>query len=162
MELSEKDTRIYQNSIRLSWVKPSHFLGDKKQYVLGSFINDISYYFKQLISEKSTRKKFINLDQIMNNINFFYKFNDKNEKDLGAEDILMVLAFAIIKAQPFSLDSNIKYLKIYSKLGNFFVEMNKFVLFDTALELIVNLKHENLKGITKEEFYANINNENKF
>ena len=157
VELSEKDTRIYQNSIRLSWVKPSHFLGDKKQYVLGSFINDISYYFKQLISEKSTRKKLINLDQIMNNISFFYKFNDKNE--IGVDDIVPVLAFAMIKAHPYSVDSNIKYMKMYSKLGNFFKEGNKFEQFEAAIELIVGIKYSNLKGITKEEFIENINKE---
>ena len=159
VELSGKDTLIYQNSIRLSWVKPCHFLGDKKQYVLGSFINDINYYFKLLSSEKSTRKKLINLDQIIHNISFFYNFNDKQE--IGVDDILPVLTFAMIKAHPYSLDSNLRYMKMYSKLGNFFNGGNKFEQFEVAIELIIGIKYSDLKGITKEEFIENVNNEKK-
>ena len=159
VELSGKDTLIYQNSIRLSWVKPCHFLGDKKQYVLGSFINDINYYFKLLSSEKSTRKKLINLDQIIHNISFFYNFNDKQE--IGVDDILPVLTFAMIKAHPYSLDSNLRYMKMYSKLGNFFNKGNKFEQFEAAIELIIGIKYSDLKGITKEEFIENVNNEKK-
>ena len=159
VELSGKDTLIYQNSIRLSWVKPCHFLGDKKQYVLGSFINDINYYFKLLSSEKSTRKKLINLDQIFHNISFFYNFNDKQE--IGVDDILPVLTFAMIKAHPYSLDSNLRYMKMYSKLGNFFNGGNKFEQFEVAIELIIGIKYSDLKGITKEEFIENVNNEKK-
>ena len=159
IELSGKDTLLYQNTIRLSWVKPCHFLGDKKQYVLGSFINDINFYFKQIISEKSTRKKLSNLDQIINNISFFYKFNDK--KDIGLDDILPVLTFAMIKAHPSFLDSNIKYMKLYSKLGEFFKEGSKFEQFEAAMELIIQIKYSDLKGITKEEFIENVNNEKK-
>ena len=159
VELSGKDTLIYQNSIRLSWVKPCHFLGDKKQYVLGSFINDINYYFKLLSSEKSTRKKLINLDQIIHNISFFYNFNDKHE--IGVDDILPVLTFAMIKAHPYSLDSNLRYMKMYSKLGNFFNGGNKFEQFEVAIELIIGIKYSDLKGITKEEFIENVNNEKK-
>ena len=159
VELSGKDTLIYQNSIRLSWVKPCHFLGDKKQYVLGSFINDINYYFKLLSSEKSTRKKLINLDEIIHNISFFYNFNDKQE--IGVDDILPVLTFAMIKAHPYSLDSNLRYMKMYSKLGNFFNGGNKFEQFEVAIELIIGIKYSDLKGITKEEFIENVNNEKK-
>ena len=159
VELSGKDTLIYQNSIRLSWVKPCHFLGDKKQYVLGSFINDINYYFKLLSSEKSTRKKLINLDEIIHNISFFYNFNDKQE--IGVDDILPVLTFAMIKAHPYSLDSNLRYMKMYSKLGNFFNLGNKFEQFEAAIELIIGIKYSDLKGITKEEFIENVNNEKK-
>ena len=159
VELSGKDTLIYQNSIRLSWVKPCHFLGDKKQYVLGSFINDINYYFKLLSSEKSTRKKLINLDEIIHNISFFYNFNDKQE--IGVDDILPVLTFAIIKVHPFYFDTNIKYMKMYRKLGNFFEEGNKFEQLGVAIELIIGIKYSDLKGITKEEFIENVNKEKK-
>ena len=155
IESNKKDNLIYQNSIKLSWVNIFHFLGNKKQYVLGSFINDINYYFKLLSSEKSTRKKLINFDKIINNISFFYKFNDK--KEIGVDDILPVLTFAIIKVHPFYFDTNIKYMKMYRKLGNFFEEGNKFEQLGVAIELIINIKYSNLKGITKEEFINDIN-----
>ena len=153
-ELDEKDSKIYQKSFNLSWVKPSHFLGDQKQYVLGSFLNYVNNYFKQLSSEKSTRKKLEILDKIINNISFFYKFNDKTE--IGVDDILPVLSFAMIKAQPFRLYSNISYMKMYSKLGNFFVEGNKFEEFEAAMEFIINIKYNHLKGVTEEEYKKNV------
>ena len=153
IEVNQIDSKLYNNSITLSWVKTCHFLGNKKQYVLGSFINDINKYSKLLLSEKSTRKKLINLDKIKNNISFFYKFNDK--KNIGVDDIIPVLTFAIIKTHPFFLHSNIKYMKMYSKLGNFFKEGNKFEQFEAAIDLIVNIKYSDLKGVTKEEFIEN-------
>ena len=159
IESNQKDSLVYQNSIKLSWVKIYHFLGNKKQYVLGSFINDVSKYFKLLRSEKSTRKKLFNLDQIINNISFFYKFNDKT--DIGIDDILPVLTFAIIKVQPFYLDTNVKYMKMYRKLGNFFKEESKFEQLEAAIELIINIKYSDLKNITQEEFMENINTQNQ-
>ena len=155
VELNRKDNKIYQNSIRLSWVQPYHFLGNKKQYVLGSFINDINHDFKLLLSEKSTRKKLINIDKIINKISFFYKFNDNN--NIGIDDILCILTFAMIKVHPLCLDSNIKYMKIYCKMGNFFSEGNKLEQFEAATELITNIKYSNLKGVTEKEFLENIN-----
>ena len=140
IEVNQIDSKLYNNSITLSWVKTCHFLGNKKQYVLGSFINDINKYSKLLLSEKSTRKKLINLDKIKNNISFFYKFNDK--KNIGVDDIIPVLTFAIIKTHPFFL-------------GNFFKEGNKFEQFEAAIDLIVNIKYSDLKGVNKEEFLEN-------
>ena len=151
IEVNQIDSKLYNNSIKLSWVKTCHFLGDKKQYVLGSFINDVNKYSKLLLSEKSTRKKLINLDKIMDNISFFYKFNDK--KNIGVDDIIPVLTFAIIKTHPFFFDSNIKYMKMYSKLGKFFNEGNKIEQFEAAINIIVNIKYSHLKGVTKEEFF---------
>ena len=159
LEPNRKDNKIYQNSIRLSWVKPCHFLDDKKQYVFGSFINDFNYHFKLLLSEKATRKKLIHLDKIINNISFFYKFNDNN--NIGVDDIIAILTFSIIKEQPLCLDSNIKYMKMYSKLGNFFNAGNKLEDFEGAAELIANMKYSYLKGVTEKEYKENINMENR-
>ena len=159
LEPNRKDNKIYQNSIRLSWVKPCHFLGDKKQYVFGSFINDFNYHFKLLLSEKATRKKLIHLDKIINNISFFYKFNDI--KDIGVDDIISILIFSIIKEHPLCLDSNLKYMKMYSKLGNFFNAGNKLEDFEGAAELIANMKYSYLKGVTEKEYKENINMENR-
>ena len=149
-EVNKVDNKILQNSIKLSSVKPNYFLGDKKQYVFGNFNYNYNYYLKQLASEKSIRKKLINLDQIMNNISFFFKFNDKNIKDIGVDDIIPLLTFAMIKAQPSNISSNINYMKMYCKLVNFFVEGNKFEIFESAMKIIVDFKDENLYKITKE------------
>ena len=156
VDVNQNDSKLYNNSVKLSWVKPCHFLGEKKQYVFGGFINDTNKYFKQLISEKSTRKKLITLDKIFDNISFFYNFNSVRE--IGVDDIISLLSYAMIKVDPFFLDSNIQYMKIYSKLGKFFSEENKFEQFQAAMNLIINIKYTNLKGITEKEFLDNMNN----
>ena len=35
-------------------------------------------------------------------------------------------------------------MKMYSKLGNFFVEGNNFAIFEGAMNIIVGIKNENL------------------
>ena len=57
IEVNQIDSKLYNNSITLSWVKTCHFLGNKKQYVLGSFINDINKYSKLLLIGKINKKK---------------------------------------------------------------------------------------------------------
>ena len=98
----------------------------------------------------------ITLDKIFDNISFFYNFNSVRE--IGVDDIISLLSYAMIKVDPFFLDSNIQYMKIYSKLGKFFSEENKFEQIQAAMNLIINIKYTNLKGITEKEFLDNMNN----
>ena len=60
-EPSNEDNKIYQNTIRLAWVEPKHFIPGKKNYVYDSFLPDAVKNFDLLNSEKSPRKKFINM-----------------------------------------------------------------------------------------------------
>ena len=152
---SERDNFLFKKCVCLSWVKPIHFLNDNKQYVFGSFLESFKKNIKQLQSEKSTRKKIINMNQIFTDISFFYSFNGKKVIDL--DDIISLLSYAIIKVQPYFLDTNIRYIKLYHNLCNFFSEGNKYEQFEAVMELIINMKYNNLKGVTKEEFLENIN-----
>ena len=152
---SERDNFLFKKCVCLSWVKPIHFLNDNKQYVFGSFLELFKKNIKQLQSEKSTRKKIINMNQIFTDISFFYSFNGKKVIDL--DDIISLLSYAIIKVQPYFLDTNIRYIKLYHNLCNLFSEGNKYEQFEAVMELIINLKYNNLKGVTKEEFLENIN-----
>ena len=154
LELEQKDTKLFQRTINFSWVKPNHFLGNKKQYVFGSFIKDIGNKIKQLENEKSIRKKLSIIDDIYNDINFFYSFNGKDE--IGVDDVIPILTYVLIKIQPLTLYSNFKFMKIYRKIGGFWVEGSKLEQLESAIELIINLKYTNLIGITKEEFFEEL------
>lgn len=69
------------------------------------------------------------MNKIFNDISFFYEFN--GIKDIGVDDIIPILAYGIIKAQPFFLVSNIKFIKLYHNLCNFFLKeiyMNNLML----------------------------------
>ena len=155
LEPVKKDLTIFQQAMNFSWVKPNHLLGNKKQYVFGSFLKDMENTIKHLEIEKSIRKKLLIIDDIYNNMNFFYSFNGK--KEIGVDDIVPILTYALIKIHPITLYSNFKYIKIYSKIGKFWNEGNKLQQIESAIELIINLKYNNLIGITEKEFFEELN-----
>ena len=149
---SERDNILFQKCVCLSWVKPQNLLGDKKQYVYGSYLADLKINFKQLQSEKSTRKKIKNMNKIFNDISYFYEFN--GIKNISVDDIIPILAYGIIKVQPFFLVSN--NIKIYHNLCDFFSEGNVYEQLNATIELIINMNYTNLKGVTKDEFVKNM------
>ena len=150
MKPNTQDNKIFNQTVKLSWTKPDHFLGNKKQYVFGSFINDIKRFFKQLTTEKSPRKKLLNMDEISNDVSFFYSFNGNNE--IGLDDEISILSYAMIKIQPSILDSNVKFMKLYCKIGDFMSEGNKLDQLAAVIDFITNLQYNNLTGVSPEEF----------
>ena len=153
IEPNTQDNKIFRQTIKLSWTKPKHFLGNKKQYVFGSFINDIKKFFKQLTTEKSPRKKLLNMDEISNDVSFFYSFNGADE--VGLDDEISILSYAMIKVQPSILDSNVKFMKLYCKIGDFMSEGNKLEQLAAVIDFITNIKYNNLSGVSPEEFIEN-------
>ena len=158
-EPDQKDLTFLQQSLKFSWVKPNHLLGNKKQYVFGSFLKDMENTIKHLEIEKSIRKKLLIIDDLYNNMNFFYSFNGK--KEIGVDDIVPILTYALINIHPITLYSNFKYMKIYSKIGKFWVEGSKLQQIESAIELIIHLTYNNLIGITEKEFYEELNKNSK-
>ena len=150
LEPNSVDNKIFYQTVKLSWTKPKHFLGEKKQYVFGSFIKDVKRFFRQLILEKSPRKKLLNVHEISNDVSFFYSFN--GDKEIGLEDEISILSYAMIKVQPIVLDSNLKFMKLYCKVGGIIQEGNKLEQLTAVIDFIINLKYNNLWGVTQEEF----------
>ena len=150
IEPNTQDNKIFRQTVKLSWTKPKHFLGNKKQYVFGSFINDVKTFFKQLTTEKSPRKKLLNMGEISNDVSFFYSFNGADE--VGLDDEISILSYAMIKVQPLILDSNVKFMKLYCKIGDFMTEGNKLEQLAAVIDFITNIKYNNLSGVSAEEF----------
>ena len=150
LEPNNVDNKIFYQTVKLSWTKPKHFLGEKKQYVFGSFIKDVKRFFRQLILEKSPRKKLLNVHEISNDVSFFYSFN--GDKEIGLEDEISILSYAMIRIQPLILDSNLKFMKLYCKVGGIIQEGNKLEQLAAVIDFIMNLKYNNLWGVTQEEF----------
>ena len=70
-EPHEKDNKIFQQSVvRLTWTELKHFMKLKKKIVFGSFLTDVRELFQLTDSEKSPRKKFLNLVKINYSITF--------------------------------------------------------------------------------------------
>ena len=147
---NNRDNRIYQNSIKLSWVELKHFV-KKEILVSTAFLNDISKYLNLIDMEKSPKKKFFNVNKIFNSVNILLtKFNGSKEIYVGIDDILPILSYAIIKAQPLRLYSNIKFLELYIKEKE--INYNQLIHLLHICDIISNIESSNLFNISNEEF----------
>ena len=152
------DNKIFTQTVRLSWTQPDHYLGGNKKYVFGSFLSDIDKYYKQLNIEKSPRKKLLSIDGIEHTVSFFYLFNGKNE--IGLDDQISILSYAMVKVQPIIYDSNIQFMRLYGKMGGLDVEGNKLDQLTAVGDFIKDVKYDNLNGVTLEEFNKECNKTN--
>ena len=150
----QKDNIIFQRAVNLSWAKPENFLGNKKQFVFGSFMKDVQKLIKELEIEKSPRKKLLIIYKISNEISFFYAFN--GNADIGLDEIISLFSYAIINIQPCSLNSNLIYMKLYRKVGSFKFDVNKLELLEAVIDFISDIKYTNLHGNTEQEFLNNL------
>ena len=90
------------------------------------------------------------MDEISNDVSFFYSFNGNNE--IGLDDQISILSYAMIKVQPSILDSNVKFMKLYCKIGDFMCEGNKLDQLAAVIDFINNIQYNNLSGVSAEEF----------
>ena len=151
-EQSNEDMKIYQNCIKLAWVEPKHFILGKKNYVYDSYLPDAIKNFDLLYSEKSPRKKILCMTNIFNSISNLVKFNNEGNSQLGVDDMMPILNYSLIKAQPKWIFSICKYMEIY--LGDLKMkkEDNQLMQLKGICENMMNITNESLNDITEEEF----------
>ena len=156
----EDDDKLYKSQLMLSWIKPEHFLKGKKDYIIDIFLQDVTKYFDSFENELSPRKKIDNINNIFNFISQVVEFNE-GKKSLGVDDQFPAICYCLTKVKINKFLSNLKFIQFYSnsliKKGN---ENNLVQLF-AASNLIMNIKHKDLYGITLEEFVKNCNEFNK-
>ena len=151
-EPSNEDNKIYQNTIRLAWVEPKHFIPGKKNYVYDSFLPDAVKNFDLLNSEKSPRKKFINMSNIFNSISNLVKFNNDGSDQIGVDDQMPILNYTLIKAQPKLIFSICKFMEIY--LGDLKKkkEDNQLMQLKGVCENMIIINNESLNDVSEEDF----------
>ena len=107
-----EDNKIFQQSVKLSWTEPKHFIQSKREFVYGSFLTDALKFFNLINTEKSPRKKLENMVGLFNSIVFLLQLNGAG-KDAGVDDQLPILNYAFVKAQPLRIWSNCTFINIY-------------------------------------------------
>ena len=152
----DQDTKIYQQSIRLSWIKLNNLAKMKMNFVYGSFLSDVFKYFNLIDSEKSPNKKIFNVSEIFNSIRFLLKFNGGG-KDVGVDDQMPLLNYAIIKAQPLRIYSNAKFMELYIGDRKSKSEGNQLTQLLSICEHIIKIDHSQLFDVSLEEFITNCN-----
>ena len=156
IEPYEEDNKIFQQSVRLSWTEPKHFIKSKRQLVFGSFLTDVLSYFKLIDSEKSPRKKLLNMSEIFSSIGFLLKFNGVGA-DAGVDDQMPILNYAFIKSQPLRMFSNAKYMELYigDKKNKF--EGSQLTQLLGICDFIAKIKYSHLIDVTNEEYIKRCN-----
>ena len=150
-EPSEEDNKIYQNSILHSWAESKHFIKERPGSIYNSFLPDVIKYIKLFIKEKSPRKKIENMSNVFNAIQRVIEFNG-GKGLLGIDDFIPILTFSLMKAQPYRLNSTIKYAILYNPGKDTGLESQQLSQLMMASDFLTNLSYEKLLNITKEEY----------
>jgi len=150
-EPSEEDNKIYQNSILHSWAESKHFIKERPGSIYNSFLPDVIKYIKLIIKEKSPRKKLENMSNVFKAIQRVIEFNG-GKGLLGIDDFIPILTFSLMKAQPYRLNSTIKYAILYNPGKDTGLESQQLSQLMMASDFLTNLSYEKLLNITKEEY----------
>ena len=153
---NDNDDKIFKKSFMLSWTEPKHFIQGKTNYVFDSFLPGVIDYFKLIDKEKSPRKKILYMKEIFNSISKVVKFNGGDE-NTGVDDQMPILNYAFVKAQPIRIYSNSKLMELYIGDMSSKEEGSQLIQLIALCDFIINLKYENVHGVTEEEFTKKCN-----
>ena len=149
-----EDNVIFAQCILLSWVEPKHLIKEKNNYLFDSFLPDVINYFDKIDKEKSPRKKLENMVNIFLSIGNVVKFNGEN-KDIGVDDQLPILNYAFIKARPFPIYTNCKYMELFIGSKKYRLEGNYLTQLFTLCKFISDLGANDLFNVSEEQFKSN-------
>ena len=154
-EPNKMDINIYEKTVSLSWIEPRHFFFEKTNYIYDTFLPDVIKNFNLLDKNKSPRIKFNNIGNIFMTITNIEKFNNSEKSDIGVDDLMPILNYCVIKAQPIRLYSNCKFLELYIgdlKSKNEGIQLTQLQSICTR---IIELNHTNLIDVDVREFESN-------
>ena len=149
-----EDNLIFAQCILVSWVEPQHLIKGRNNYIFDSFLPDVINYFEKIEKEKSPRKKLENMVNIFVSIENVVKFNGDN-KDIGVDDQLPILNYAFIKAHPFPMYTNCKYMELFLGSKKYRLEGNYLAQLFTICKFIENLSASDLFDISEEQYKNN-------
>ena len=151
-ESDNKDDKIFQKSITLSWVEPKHFIPGKKNYVYDSFLPDVIRNFDLLYKEKSPRRKIISMSNIFTTISNLVRFNNEGTDNLGVDDQMPILNYSLVKAQPLRIHSICRFLELYIGDLKSKKEGNQLTQLSGICERVVEMNYECLINVTESEY----------
>ena len=146
-----EDLKINNKCVLLSWIEPHHLIPNKN-IILNNFVADTTRYINKMQMEKSPIKKIEAMLKVSEIIQSTIVFSTGNNES-GVDDALPFLEYAVIKAAPNYLYSNVNYLENFLDPS---LKKAKYGMILTQLHLIVeaiaNFECKNLIGVTPEEY----------
>ena len=150
-EPTAMDNKIYQKSFELSWVEPQLLI--KKDYIFDNMLPDIINEFKKINIMKTPYKKLNCIRKIMAYVENLIKFNEGEDKEIGAEDITPVLNYVFIKAHPLNIYTDIEFIKIFSENEGKFE--NSLANIESMCNVILDFTAKTF-NLTQEEYIEKV------
>ena len=151
LDYDEDDLLFFYKSITLSWVEPKH-LRIPPNININNLILITNSFFKQIDNEKSPSSKMEVIGHIFNAINSALHFSLGD--NFSTDDIAPIFEYALIKARPERLSSNLKYIAFFLERRSELSDMY-FDFLKNNLESIKEINYTKFYGIKKEEFLQN-------
>ena len=148
-EPDPSDLKIHKNCELFSWTEPRHFIKTKTVYVYDSFLPDVIKYFKEIEIQRSPRKKIHYMNLIFQSISNIVKFN--GGKDVRVDDMFPILNYSFIKAKPFRMNSNCKYMDMFIGDRRNKEEGNQLAQLIAMSKYVENLTRDQLLEFTEED-----------
>ncbi len=146
---SKDDKIIYKRCFELSWIEPKHVFVKKKYLIHDDFFKDIVEYMKRIDIERSPKKKVDACNILVNYVENIIFFNEGNKKS-GADERTPFLLYAVIKAKPTKMKTNLEYMKTFKISSK---HINSF--YGIATQLLKNTYK--LVNVTDDEIKSNCN-----
>ena len=146
-EQDKKDIKIFKKSTCLSWVDPQLIID--KDYISDIMLPDILNEIEQINLVHTPYKKLNCIKEVFNQINNLIKFNEGEDKEIGADDIGPVLKYVLIKAHPFRIHTDIEFIKLFSKDEGKFESC--LINIESMYDSIINCTAEDF-NLSQEEF----------
>ena len=152
---NDTDVKIYKNCFNHTWIKMSNIMPDNKiNYMLDNYLPDSMKYFKLFETEKSPRKKLINIIKMFECI---YKLKEcTGEKIEGVDDELILLHYTFIKSTPQKITKDCKYTELFLGNKKLDKEGNHLTKIMAICKKMENFSFNDLFNISKLEYDNNI------
>ena len=150
---NDDDERFYQQCLRLSWIEPKHL--KQENLFIDNFLPITNDYFEQINNEKSAVGKLEILSKIFDAINNVIIFNKGG--NFSTDDIAPIFEYALIKAHPKRLSSNIQFLQIFMKKNEDLKERMYFDYLNAYMNIIIKANYTHFNDVTEEEFNSKCN-----
>ena len=147
-----QDWNILQKTCQLSWVEPVNIIKGEAHYDFDFVLADINNYFKLIRTEKSPRKKILNLNNIFLVINRLLKFN-KGDVPIGVDDQMPLLIYCFIKSRPWKIFTDTNFMKLYIGNKKNKIEDNELSQLLTICDIIRQAKYSTFNNINEIDYH---------
>ena len=111
-EPDKMDNKIFKKSISLSEIEPKSIIN--KDYIFDIMLPDILNEFKQIDIVRTPYTKLECINKVFEYIENLVKFNEGEDKEIGAEETDPVLIYILIKSHPLRIYTDIEFIRIFS------------------------------------------------